>query len=159
MFWPDLTFPSPLFTLGISNEAQFVFTLQSIVMAQKLKGTLSFIVKVSAALNCLCFLGNCVRELDSGGKLCSRAFYRHHFIPAAPAPSVRNIFTWHLVQRVPPILRQHVLDCHSWQCVSKAAWNMCHTELLGRGDREPGCAPDLGWTPQPGTRLENKNKN
>uniref|UniRef100_A0A7M4ERW5 AP-3 complex subunit delta-1 n=1 Tax=Crocodylus porosus TaxID=8502 RepID=A0A7M4ERW5_CROPO len=30
---------------GISNEAQFVFTLQSIVMAQKLKGTLSFIVK------------------------------------------------------------------------------------------------------------------
>ncbi|XP_066491119.1 AP-3 complex subunit delta-1 isoform X2 [Tiliqua scincoides] len=30
---------------GVSNEAQFVFTLQSIVMAQKLKGTLSFIVK------------------------------------------------------------------------------------------------------------------
>ncbi|KGL73772.1 AP-3 complex subunit delta-1, partial [Tinamus guttatus] len=30
---------------GISNEAQFVFTLQSIVVAQKLKGTLSFIVK------------------------------------------------------------------------------------------------------------------
>ncbi|XP_038596495.1 AP-3 complex subunit delta-1 isoform X2 [Tachyglossus aculeatus] len=30
---------------GISNEAQFVFTVQSIVMAQKLKGTLSFIVK------------------------------------------------------------------------------------------------------------------
>ncbi|XP_061456630.1 AP-3 complex subunit delta-1 isoform X2 [Rhineura floridana] len=30
---------------GVSNEAQFVFTLQSIAMAQKLKGTLSFIVK------------------------------------------------------------------------------------------------------------------
>nr|XP_020636445.1 AP-3 complex subunit delta-1 isoform X2 [Pogona vitticeps] len=30
---------------GVSNEAQFVFTLQSIIMAQKLKGTLSFIVK------------------------------------------------------------------------------------------------------------------
>uniref|UniRef100_A0A4X2LFB2 AP-3 complex subunit delta-1 n=1 Tax=Vombatus ursinus TaxID=29139 RepID=A0A4X2LFB2_VOMUR len=30
---------------GISNEAQFVFTVQSIIMAQKLKGTLSFIVK------------------------------------------------------------------------------------------------------------------
>ncbi|XP_036090061.1 AP-3 complex subunit delta-1 isoform X2 [Rousettus aegyptiacus] len=30
---------------GISNEAQFVFTIQSIVMAQKLKGTLSFIAK------------------------------------------------------------------------------------------------------------------
>uniref|UniRef100_A0A8C2TF62 AP-3 complex subunit delta-1 n=1 Tax=Coturnix japonica TaxID=93934 RepID=A0A8C2TF62_COTJA len=30
---------------GVSNEAQFVFTLQSIVMAQKLKGTLAFIVK------------------------------------------------------------------------------------------------------------------
>nr|XP_056700594.1 AP-3 complex subunit delta-1 [Euleptes europaea] len=30
---------------GVSNEAQFVFTLQSIVVAQKLKGTLSFIVK------------------------------------------------------------------------------------------------------------------
>lgn len=41
---------------GISNEAQFVFTLQSIVMAQKLKGTLSFIVKVSAALNSVLLL-------------------------------------------------------------------------------------------------------
>ncbi|XP_054835796.1 AP-3 complex subunit delta-1 [Eublepharis macularius] len=30
---------------GVSNEAQFIFTLQSIIMAQKLKGTLSFIVK------------------------------------------------------------------------------------------------------------------
>ncbi|KAM3856015.1 AP-3 complex subunit delta-1 isoform 6-T8 [Vipera latastei] len=30
---------------GVSNEAQFVFTLQTIAMAQKLKGTLSFIVK------------------------------------------------------------------------------------------------------------------
>nr|XP_012601145.1 AP-3 complex subunit delta-1 isoform X1 [Microcebus murinus] len=30
---------------GVSNEAQFVFTVQSIVMAQKLKGTLSFIAK------------------------------------------------------------------------------------------------------------------
>ncbi|XP_077188127.1 AP-3 complex subunit delta-1 isoform X2 [Paroedura picta] len=30
---------------GVSNEAQFVFTLQSIIMAQKLKGTLSFIAK------------------------------------------------------------------------------------------------------------------
>ncbi|KAG8431159.1 hypothetical protein GDO86_019336 [Hymenochirus boettgeri] len=30
---------------GISNEAQFAFTVQSIVMPQKLKGTLSFIVK------------------------------------------------------------------------------------------------------------------
>ncbi|XP_036137967.1 AP-3 complex subunit delta-1 isoform X3 [Molossus molossus] len=30
---------------GISNEAQFVFTIQSIIMAQKLKGTLSFIAK------------------------------------------------------------------------------------------------------------------
>lgn len=30
---------------GISNEAQFVFTVQSIVMPQKLKGTLSFIIK------------------------------------------------------------------------------------------------------------------
>lgn len=37
--------PSP----GISNEAQFVFTIQSIVMAQKLKGTLSFIAKVHRA--------------------------------------------------------------------------------------------------------------
>lgn len=34
---------------GISNEAQFVFTIQSIVMAQKLKGTLSFIAKVCGA--------------------------------------------------------------------------------------------------------------
>ncbi|XP_072260958.1 AP-3 complex subunit delta-1 isoform X2 [Pyxicephalus adspersus] len=30
---------------GVSNEAQFVFSVQSIVMPQKLKGTLSFIVK------------------------------------------------------------------------------------------------------------------
>nr|XP_028569877.1 AP-3 complex subunit delta-1 [Podarcis muralis] len=30
---------------GVSSEAQFVFTLQSIVMAQKLKGTLAFIIK------------------------------------------------------------------------------------------------------------------
>ncbi|XP_057564906.1 AP-3 complex subunit delta-1 isoform X2 [Hippopotamus amphibius kiboko] len=30
---------------GVSNEAQFVFTIQSIVTAQKLKGTLSFIAK------------------------------------------------------------------------------------------------------------------
>ncbi|KAM4808513.1 AP-3 complex subunit delta-1 [Rhinophrynus dorsalis] len=30
---------------GVSNEAQFVFTVQSIVLPQKLKGTLSFIVK------------------------------------------------------------------------------------------------------------------
>nr|KAG8543329.1 hypothetical protein GDO81_024911 [Engystomops pustulosus] len=30
---------------GVSNEAQFVFTVQSIVMPQKLKGTLAFIVK------------------------------------------------------------------------------------------------------------------
>ncbi|XP_053076160.1 AP-3 complex subunit delta-1 isoform X2 [Acinonyx jubatus] len=30
---------------GIANEAQFVFTIQSIVTAQKLKGTLSFIAK------------------------------------------------------------------------------------------------------------------
>ncbi|XP_063085008.1 AP-3 complex subunit delta-1 isoform X1 [Cavia porcellus] len=30
---------------GVSNEAKFVFTIQSIVMAQKLKGTLSFIAK------------------------------------------------------------------------------------------------------------------
>ncbi|XP_058138125.1 LOW QUALITY PROTEIN: AP-3 complex subunit delta-1 [Dasypus novemcinctus] len=30
---------------GVSNEAQFVFTVQSIAMAQKLKGTLSFIAK------------------------------------------------------------------------------------------------------------------
>ncbi|PNJ03177.1 AP3D1 isoform 3 [Pongo abelii] len=30
---------------GVSNEAQYVFTIQSIVMAQKLKGTLSFIAK------------------------------------------------------------------------------------------------------------------
>ncbi|XP_077332105.1 AP-3 complex subunit delta-1 isoform X2 [Lithobates pipiens] len=30
---------------GVSNEAKFVFTVQSIVMPQKLKGTLSFIVK------------------------------------------------------------------------------------------------------------------
>lgn len=37
--------PSP----GISNEAQFVFTIQSIIMAQKLKGTLSFIAKVCGA--------------------------------------------------------------------------------------------------------------
>lgn len=37
--------PCPL--PGISNEAQFVFTIQSIVMAQKLKGTLSFIAKVT----------------------------------------------------------------------------------------------------------------
>lgn len=93
-------------------------------MAQKLKGTLSFIVKVSAALNCLCFLGN------SGGKLCSGAFFRHHFIPAAAAHSVRNIFTWHLVQRVPPALRQHVLDCHCCQCEQGSLEH--HTDLLGR---------------------------
>nr|XP_045234389.1 AP-3 complex subunit delta-1 isoform X2 [Macaca fascicularis] len=31
---------------GVSNEAQYVFTIQSIVMAQKLKGTLSFIAKL-----------------------------------------------------------------------------------------------------------------
>uniref|UniRef100_A0A8C4J388 AP-3 complex subunit delta-1 n=1 Tax=Dromaius novaehollandiae TaxID=8790 RepID=A0A8C4J388_DRONO len=43
---------------GISNEAQFVFTLQSIVMAQKLKGTLSFIVKVSGGGTSSCCLGN-----------------------------------------------------------------------------------------------------
>ncbi|GLD62302.1 AP-3 complex subunit delta-1 isoform X3, partial [Lates japonicus] len=30
---------------GVSNEARFVFTVQSIVMPQKLKGTLTFIVK------------------------------------------------------------------------------------------------------------------
>uniref|UniRef100_U3FNV2 AP-3 complex subunit delta-1 n=1 Tax=Callithrix jacchus TaxID=9483 RepID=U3FNV2_CALJA len=30
---------------GVSNEAQFVFTIQSVVTAQKLKGTLSFIAK------------------------------------------------------------------------------------------------------------------
>uniref|UniRef100_A0A3B4WEK7 AP-3 complex subunit delta-1 n=1 Tax=Seriola lalandi dorsalis TaxID=1841481 RepID=A0A3B4WEK7_SERLL len=30
---------------GVSNEARFVFTVQSIVMSQKLKGTLTFIVK------------------------------------------------------------------------------------------------------------------
>ncbi|XP_069378216.1 AP-3 complex subunit delta-1 isoform X11 [Paralichthys olivaceus] len=30
---------------GVSNEARFVFTMQSIVMPQKLKGTLTFIVK------------------------------------------------------------------------------------------------------------------
>lgn len=34
-----------------------------------------------------------------------------------------------------------------------------HTDLLGRGDREPGCAPDLRWAPQPGAKLENKKKN
>lgn len=32
---------------GVSNEARFVFTVQSIIMPQKLKGTLTFIVKVS----------------------------------------------------------------------------------------------------------------
>uniref|UniRef100_A0A4W5MVR4 AP-3 complex subunit delta n=1 Tax=Hucho hucho TaxID=62062 RepID=A0A4W5MVR4_9TELE len=32
---------------GISNEARFIFSMQSIVMPQKLKGTLTFIVKVS----------------------------------------------------------------------------------------------------------------
>lgn len=32
---------------GVSNEARFVFTVQSIVMSQKLKGTLTFIVKVN----------------------------------------------------------------------------------------------------------------
>lgn len=31
---------------GVSNEARFVFSVQSIVMPQKLKGTLTFIVKV-----------------------------------------------------------------------------------------------------------------
>lgn len=36
----------PCLPAGVSNEAQFVFTIQSIVMAQKLKGTLSFIAKV-----------------------------------------------------------------------------------------------------------------
>lgn len=35
------------FLSGVSNEARFVFTVQSIVMQQKLKGTLTFIVKVS----------------------------------------------------------------------------------------------------------------
>lgn len=42
---PRSVSPSP----GISNEAQFVFTIQSIVMSQKLKGTLSFIAKVCGA--------------------------------------------------------------------------------------------------------------
>lgn len=56
MQFPYLTSSSPFFMPGISNEAQFVFTLQSIVMAQKLKGTLSFIVKVSAALNSVLLL-------------------------------------------------------------------------------------------------------
>ncbi len=31
---------------GVSNEARFVFSVQSIVMPQKLKGTLTFIIKV-----------------------------------------------------------------------------------------------------------------
>uniref|UniRef100_A0AAQ6AGN3 AP-3 complex subunit delta domain-containing protein n=1 Tax=Amphiprion ocellaris TaxID=80972 RepID=A0AAQ6AGN3_AMPOC len=34
---------------GVSNEARFVFTVQSIVMPQKLKGTLTFIVKVDSS--------------------------------------------------------------------------------------------------------------
>uniref|UniRef100_A0A673A153 AP-3 complex subunit delta domain-containing protein n=1 Tax=Sphaeramia orbicularis TaxID=375764 RepID=A0A673A153_9TELE len=33
---------------GVSNEARFVFTVQSIIMPQKLKGTLTFIVKDSS---------------------------------------------------------------------------------------------------------------
>uniref|UniRef100_A0A8C2ZJ46 AP-3 complex subunit delta-1 n=1 Tax=Cyclopterus lumpus TaxID=8103 RepID=A0A8C2ZJ46_CYCLU len=33
---------------GVSNEARFVFTMQSIVMPQKLKGTLTFIIKDSS---------------------------------------------------------------------------------------------------------------
>lgn len=36
---------------GVSNEARFVFTMQSIVMPQKLKGTLTFIVKVSKEIH------------------------------------------------------------------------------------------------------------
>lgn len=36
---------------GVSNEARFVFTMQSIVMPQKLKGTLTFIVKVSRKMH------------------------------------------------------------------------------------------------------------
>ncbi|XP_024595829.1 AP-3 complex subunit delta-1 isoform X3 [Neophocaena asiaeorientalis asiaeorientalis] len=39
---------------GISNEAQFVFTIQSIVTAQKLKGTLSFIAKLDFKLHFTC---------------------------------------------------------------------------------------------------------
>lgn len=55
--WPEPSWPSPTLLLrprlspspGISNEAQFVFTIQSIAMAQKLKGTLTFIAKVHGA--------------------------------------------------------------------------------------------------------------
>lgn len=42
--WTRLKLQSP--SSGVSNEARFVFTVQSIVMSQKLKGTLTFIVKV-----------------------------------------------------------------------------------------------------------------
>lgn len=41
----DFTHAFGLFP-GVSNEARFVFSVQSIVMPQKLKGTLTFIVKV-----------------------------------------------------------------------------------------------------------------
>lgn len=47
---PPANVSSFLKNLGVSNEAQFVFTLQSIIMAQKLKGTLSFIAKVRPSL-------------------------------------------------------------------------------------------------------------
>lgn len=47
---PKLNFYTLCFLLwcsaGVSNEARFVFSVQSIVMPQKLKGTLTFIVKV-----------------------------------------------------------------------------------------------------------------
>lgn len=44
--WPAASQAAPCPPPGVSNEAKFVFTIQSIVMAQKLKGTLSFIAKV-----------------------------------------------------------------------------------------------------------------
>lgn len=48
---PSLHSNESIFSLscssGISNEARFIFSVQSIVMPQKLKGTLTFIVKVS----------------------------------------------------------------------------------------------------------------
>uniref|UniRef100_A0A4W4FYV5 AP-3 complex subunit delta domain-containing protein n=1 Tax=Electrophorus electricus TaxID=8005 RepID=A0A4W4FYV5_ELEEL len=46
---------------GVSNEARFVFSVQSIVMPQKLKGTLTFIVKVRPSKH--------VTEVDAYAKL------------------------------------------------------------------------------------------
>uniref|UniRef100_A0A4W5MUG7 AP-3 complex subunit delta n=1 Tax=Hucho hucho TaxID=62062 RepID=A0A4W5MUG7_9TELE len=61
---------------GISNEARFIFSMQSIVMPQKLKGTLTFIVKVSWScspqrwlITTMCHLASTRRGRTKVGKM------------------------------------------------------------------------------------------